>query len=1837
MIVTFADGICPSVERTVAEGDSPFLLHSKSARFELKKKTPKKQLQITPTPRPTSHQTGQQLLTPDSRRPSSAAMAAKSDFSVFDYPSIVSAVEMNRGKLQLHAQLIDALKQFSTSKSSAADGNRSVGMKTRENVLEQALVEQNQILDIMQELVSTLETENKFSREKINSQAMLIHNLSKPDAAVPPTTTTLPQTTPTAVPAKQGAGPPDDRSLELQRAKSPAARSDDDRTSSTLLSATRMKLEAERIRVIELEEELSSRRDEINKLRNAFSEKRTVIISKESEILHLRHEMGSLRKFGGQQQETVMKLRTALMDKEIQLTSLTRALSKEKKITEQVRRRQVTPNPALPLSKIADSGSAPLPRLFEQVVGREIHAVELTRVSSESELGFSFAKMDLPVSSRVPCLIVKAVRDSGAAYGILKPGDEILEVCGLTCRSADQTKALECLEQTVGVLQMVVARDQEDSSGGLTGGGGGGRYHSTPIQRGGGGGSTTLWATALTELSSLSEPSSPEYITVPEHQAEDSTATTSGRKDGGPNLEDSGDSYDEREISAEVAELQEHLDESEQVRLELGEELDGVRGELDTLQMEFELTKAENFELQQQVGTHEQEMAEIRRHIQELQAALVKLEDQITDDHATIGTLENRNRLVSQELLEAQAKTIAAQKECSESQTELGKMRDSAHRKEKRASQTEEELTVSRDVNDQLKTDNLKKDERITNLKSQLETVRTEHEKRLREEQEQTERLKLELQAVNETSVKTASSAQDEQEQLQVQLKAAKTILMEAEMKESTLAVEMRYLKQAAEQANKQLTEKEELLKRTSDEMASFKHTAETMTLEMETLTLGLRAAQGKIDSKSEMISRQQKDVDGLRRSKAKLQSEKSQLEATRKDLESKLKVTVSEQAHLEEKQAGSSQERDDLFQKLEESISEATMLQQQVEQLNCQLGVAESARKREAELEDKLKELAEAKSTMEEESHQKVEILKVEKSLVDNELARLRGDVAAVRETSQSSSGRLQELQKELSAQREALLTSEGDRVSLAHNCDGLKKREIEHQEEVKLLKSDNNGLQETLERLQAEHSSTRKEMEIIQKRNESSSQQLAKLRDDVKALEISSGETRRALQEHKVEAEASNKTRQEQKLEIQDLENQLSEVCIDLDDKQQEAEDFRTNFEEVSNQLAAERTRESEGKIAHAELESKLTQLKAAKRQSDDMVASLEFMQGQNQAKIEELTESLRTKTEGLRRISEAASEEQQQLQRSRTQSMRLTDNVGSLKEKLKTKERETAGEIASLREKLSSSEAELQSAKIELEASKKNSSKQAEAILQWKRSLEHSNEERYKLQKTVDDSSRQKQLLEARSSELATQLTNTHTEIEHLKSSNDALSSETARLRQQLKQSGRETDEMSANVLALEMNLGVAKKGLDESMQQQTEWTRKVKGLESQVADASSKLEQSMANTQKVTLELHGRDEQISKLKASLDLRQKESSELQQSLLTVQSSAATFEKKSQALEGEKKDLTATIEQLRECQNGLKSSLLELESEKEKAVKEWRTKAEELETEVERLELKEKAQSEEVTTLERAWREAQSTVEQMQAAQDALKQSINTLGDQREIEMMRMGERVMELEGQLSTAQKELSKTRTTEEELRDKSSKLEKQVREGSDRCELLSDENTALKREVEMSRETEQKLTDLHSKLTALEEGLRTKNRRLEELERNSQTMESDLKQTQKENETLLTEITEIASLKLAQAEKSAEIDRLSSELASQAKTHAEVTSERDQLLTMLRKLEVEKHTEVVQQPTPKLARGGVEEQDPAKLVALLKDKEEEAFRLREYVGKLLSNVVEKAPFILENMQ
>ena len=1765
---------------------------------------------------------------------------------MLDSSLILSPVELNRGKLQLHTELVQALRLFTIQRAEAGGGETRGGetrggeTETREGVLEQALVEQNRILEMMQSMVTSLEAKNKFSRETINSQARKMSEMVAWEARAKAAEEQLRQMTNSpgvvgsskagmisfaaiagfekvlarkdhliaSLQAKLESVPP-----ELRCGVAPQ----ESPVSAALMTSIRVKLEAERVRGIELEEELSSLREELSRVRSELSEKCSVLTKQESEILHLRHKVDRVEKFSAQQQEVAMSLQTSLMDKDLQLTSLTRALNKEKKTSEQLRSRQP---PSLSFQPVDPSVH---PTLFDQVLGRTINAIELRRAQPETELGFSFSKVELPVSSKAPCLVVRAVKEGSIAHDVLYPGDEILEVSGFSCRSAAQSNAIECLEKAVGTLKLVVARDPEPMGLGLP-------LHSTPVRDRS---ESAMWATAFSNLEASSTtvsevthsgPSFPVVVSIPGNSHSPTR----------PVIEKDQLSPSSTERSDETDGLRGKLRESQ-----LENELEVVRGELDNLQVEYDLTKGENFELQQQASLHAVEMGEIREQVLELQQLLVQVEKEVSEEQMKTGSLQAENQSLTEQLQASRDAHEAARRDVCELQANLETV--SLEKKEK-ICELQEEVAGLNSEQDELRSEISKKNTQIEDLTEQLRNKTTEYDSRLLDKHQQNEQLQAELQTLQESSTVKVDSTQEELKHLTEELGSVKAVLLECEMKEDNMKVEMRELKLTADLANQQLAETERNYNKLFEEMGTYKQLVEEKTVEVETLTIGLKAAQSKLKDNKDMILRLQNEVDNMRRSTAKLQNEKGRAEEAKGRVEALLRVEESERIGLEEKLHSSTDEKDELFHQLENSIAEVIALQQEVETLNTRLqetrGSIETAKKREGLLEKEVRELSAEKRSLEMDFTRHIELLKAEKDVLEQEVTRARVDVQT--ESGQSSADlaahEIARVQGELHQQRKALVASEGERAQLMHEFEALKKKESKASCLVESLRTENEALTHTVGVLKTAQEDAEKECLAKQEKVEELDKQCTSLKEEAASLEQSLELLQRETEERKAEIKRFSRSQQEWEDQTLDLQLQLGQLSREVEQKVQDLRESAAICEQLREEVVLEKAKGEQLKSNADFLQGRVDNLQAAKKQAESLVASMEFVHQQDQGKLDQLAEVLQGREEEVRRLSRELevlqSETHSQLQQLRAENTSLSESVEGLERQLQASEKTRVTEVSDLREQLHSRDSQLDELKEILRVQKEANDELKTSLSQLQTTAAHATKETLATQKSLDEARSIRSQLEMDNKRLQDQAAQIESEKRSLEDANVSLTSECAGMKQQLKQSMSRVDDLSARLQALEMNLEVSNRSLEENERVTTELREKSADLKAQLSQAMLKLETLKEQEAKMSLDLHTRDEMILQLKTNLDLRQSENVQLQEVVITTQNVASNQTKKVESLEGMRHDLESTIKQLKERQEMFSNSLQTLEAAKTAQLGKHAEETAKLTQQITDLQARERDHVEQIHKLDSFNIEAQNTVKQLQAGQEALRHSLGKLGDEKDVEIVRLSSQVTELESSLVSSNQQLSFSRASEAELQTQVQQLEEGYRDMSEQLKELEVENEQLRSEAELHKSTVAQISKLSVKVSSLEDALGAKSNRLTELEHVLKERESELKVVREENGSLLGKVSELANVKLSLAEKSADLEKVQGSLASEVRQSHEVAAERDQLLSMLRKLEVEKHTEVVKQPTPQLTRGA----DKEKLIELLKEKEEEAYRLREYVGKLLTNVVEKAPFVLENM-
>ena len=132
-----------TTERVVGDEECPLMLQTGATQLMLRKKSHPPPLN-SPELSPTDH------------TPLSATSTTG---------HTPSALSVQRSWLSMHQDLVTALSHFTSALQQPTSASRP---GTREKVLEQSLVQQNQIVDMLQKMVGSLEAENELVREKMS-------------------------------------------------------------------------------------------------------------------------------------------------------------------------------------------------------------------------------------------------------------------------------------------------------------------------------------------------------------------------------------------------------------------------------------------------------------------------------------------------------------------------------------------------------------------------------------------------------------------------------------------------------------------------------------------------------------------------------------------------------------------------------------------------------------------------------------------------------------------------------------------------------------------------------------------------------------------------------------------------------------------------------------------------------------------------------------------------------------------------------------------------------------------------------------------------------------------------------------------------------------------------------------------------------------------------------------------------------------------------------------------------------------------------------------------------------------------------------------------------------------------------------------------------------------------------------------------------------------------------------------------------------------------------------------------------------------------------------------
>ena len=1767
-------------------------------------------------------------------------------------------------------QLMDRAELITYLKSQFTGAASTVSPATREEILENALKEQNAVIDLLQQLNASLEKRNEMLEAKVTEQSREVleaegHMLAA-EQALASSRVTKDDKGSISFAAITGVekilAQKDSVIASLQASLASRGGTTENAGGAAVgvqLSHLRSRVEQERLRSIELEEELAEKREEITNLNHLLSGEKSRLIKSQSQANFLNHELESAKKLNNQQKQLVFELRASLNDRNLQLNRLISTLADERK-----KGTLATKNKSIQTDESADSpmssptviqknlshlamGLAPKVRapLYEQLAGRQVITCELERRQDNPELGFSFSILDIPVSSiSGSCLAIRAVKDDSVASQFLKPGDEILEVNGFPCRSFFQGQAIDSLQQKSGNLKLVIARELSSPRGSRIGLASASstsigatsvdvklhsieddsEYSSRPP--------SMVWLTAEDDTdanSSYSSPlftdrslaKSPSMVSPRPSQA----ATASFSKS--PSSETfSTASFLDDPISAELEKLKVSLQQKDEVinklntslenheatikhlsidtnelRLELDNSntiKDSLKNELSSVNACLTKTKLELAQEKEVTAKQALQLEDIQNKIEEYKSAISETSDIVEGKESALLLAKAENEQIQEELnkLHNSYKT-ETEKLITDEKVQKGEMEK--HMNEARIKSEELVLQVT----------SLSKD--LVDVKINMEQKESDFYERLNKLVTENQHLRTDIASMQEASTKSSTTLQntcDELEELNKELSSKTALLLqqnqlcdtvtkEKNQLEETLAVTTAQLQQV--QASKEeIIHENEILKKAQEQWrveqsellegcsSRDKHIAQLVQSKAQNSSQ-LKEAKTKISSLQGEIKQFQDTVENCATEKAHLETQIMQYKDQLLTLESTNEATSRELKILNDKLNGTTEQLKN---------AKAAMIQLQAKNKTLD--------DREKKLNEQLEKLSSEQKSSEMKHSMKIRSLEAQNAVIEKELERQ----SSLHQ--QGVNDEVTRLRNETAQQRETLMNNESERIKLLTEVDQANKSQQRMQTEIEALKSDREALEATNGLLKTKHaemndmlSQSTSNCANLQNKltaHETTNSELrasnAKLHDRVKELEDDCSRLQDMLQ------------KDEQK--IFDDQVLLSNVSRQLETAQLEVATKTSKYSKLEEEMISEKNKLKQCESSNTLLQDEAEKLNKLKYQQNEKIATLEAMLDQEKNKVKRLENTVASRNAEYTTIEETWTafkrDSTLKIQALTTQNTALEENVEILKKQISKQNSEHSLITSELTSKLEEKAAALKMLQEEVAAITVDNQEKCNSMIRLQSELEQAEKITSQLKEslnTIEVTLANSQDSEKEISSQLKQLQTDHSmllsinaELKHKvdKSESELISSKVA-----AKLMLNSMQEIKSSMLAMEERCHLLEKQKNELQNQYDILNTNSKPLESSNRSMKGELEAyQAANDQMKT--------SITQMKSDIE---KLSNDWKASLETEEALKAKISQ----LETAKKELITTNEALQTCQDEMKELLLKAERDKEN---EAEVHAQEVLSLQHKLQQREKAEIEltgKLSNMERSKQELQSTVDQLIAAQTALNNTLTSSGSVKEMEIAKLQAKIVDLEKSLSSTKTELNETKEVGAKLKHDISQIERERQAHSisaDKLQVSVDK---------MSEDHEKESKKLLERIRSLQ---LTKN----ELENENQKLKF-------EGSSLNEEISKLANLKLLLVEKEEENTLVNKELKENLAMVSALTVERDHLLTTLRRYEVNKHTESVQQPTPKAARASSKEE----LIKLLKDKEEEAFRLKDYISKLLASVVERAPFVLEQMK
>ena len=379
---------------------------------------------------------------------------------------------------------------------------------------------------------------------------------------------------------------------------------------------------------------------------------------------------------------------------------------------------------------------------------------------------------------------------------------------------------------------------------------------------------------------------------------------------------------------------------------------------------------------------------------------------------------------------------------------------------------------------------------------------------------------------------------------------------------------------------------------------------------------------------------------------------------------------------------------------------------------------------------------------------------------------------------------------------------------------------------------------------------------------------------------------------------------------------------------------------------------------------------------------------------------------------------------------------------------------------------------------------------------------------------------------------------------------------------------------------------------------------------------------STTIEIQTDLEANKKEIEKLLASLEKREK-------ALRTEKETTAVLQVKNQQLEVIVEGLQKETEKFKEQQTRLMTELSATQvrlQESQGAVTRAETRCRDLQlhaTEADKDTAKFRELQKDTEAKHSQLRLAIEQAERKASRAEKERQSEVEKVEQLQVTVRKLGE---ELEA--ASKANDLAQSRVTR--LKERNRDAERTIEQ------LLESQRSLTENLTKGNEEKEKNIRGLESRIEVLKVQLKNKREEVDSIQQSQANLQAKVGRTDSENQRLIDQLAKLSDLQARLLNAETETETAKRQLVEEKTKNAVVSGERDQLMKILRDHGVQQNTEKPSTPAAmKKVRAGVATKED--LLVLLKDKDEEATRLKEYVDKMLIAVIDKAPFVLEAMK